>query len=156
MGMFDDMADFMLKSDVSSSNLYDYSYIRDRFSDFKYQYEQKNQGRDYSEDIYWITDKYLKSDKLAYLKFGVYWWAVKRILEQKGFSGYHGDVPEAIAERYVYKLKNGTVDDMATLIAGWEHKDEYNRTYLQGNREFTLPNGELYQLVDLEWELLNF
>lgn len=136
-------------------NLYDYQYLKDRYADFKHQFEKKNPNQNYDEAIYTITDTYLKSARCAYLRFGVYWWAVKRIMHKKGFAGYNEDVEGYIADTFVYRNEQNQVDELVTLIAGWEYKDQYNQQYLQGTRQFSLPNGDLYLLYDAEWELAN-
>ena len=56
----------------------DYEYLTDLFEDAKHAFSQHSPGKDYNKEIFVITDNFLKKEKLNYLKFGPYWWAVSR------------------------------------------------------------------------------
>lgn len=69
------------------------------------------------------TRKVLAKDAKSYLRFGPYWWAMKRILRAGGVSVGTYDEPIWAGE---YEMKNGdgTVNPEVTLLAGWEFADD--------------------------------
>lgn len=133
----------------------DYQYLKDKFEDIKHRFNQHSPNKVYEEEMFNITDRFLKRDKLNYLKFGPYWWAMKAMMFAHGFSEYQDSNADPVI-REAYTVRNPDtqeMDEKATFVAAWEFKDYYNQTYLQGNREFQLwDNGEIYSLVDEEWE----
>lgn len=132
----------------------DYEYLTDLFEDAKHAFSQHSPGKDYNKEIFVITDNFLKKEKLNYLKFGPYWWAVKAILAKKGFEGYNGDTEIVLRDAYTVKnLETQTMDALATLMAAWEFKDYYNANYFQGSRDFAIwEDGSPYSLYDIEFE----
>lgn len=114
-------------------------------------YNSKNED-DYHTAFFRITDKFLKQAPLNYLKFGPYWWAIKQILHNQGFSGYVGE-PDLLAQFYRYQDENGKTNPYTTLTAGWLFKDYYNANFFQGNRQFALwGDQDIYELFDPYWE----
>lgn len=71
-----------------------------------------------------------------YLEFGVYWFAVKKVI-QKYYPDAFGDYfDEEMVKEYSGKT------DAHTLVAAERFKDFYRETYFQGNREFTLEEDD--------------
>jgi hypothetical protein len=68
------------------------------------------------------TRKVLARDVKAYLRYGPYWWAMKRILRAGGVNVGTYDEPMWADE---YAIKDGdVVDPELTLLAGWEFGDD--------------------------------
>lgn len=132
----------------------DYEYLTDLFKDAKHTFSQHSPNKNYDEEIYTITDRFLKKERLNYLKFGPYWWAVKAILSAKGFAGYDGETEIILRDAYTVKNpETQAVDEHATLVAAWQFKDYYNGHYLQGSREFPIwEDGSFYSLYDIVFE----
>ena len=133
---------------------FDYDELMAKFHQVKKQYESQHPGSNYSEDIFAITDQYAKDEKLNYLKFGPYWWAVKYLLDKQGFKNYIlAEANRDVLNAYLCRDKAGNIDAFATLVAAWQFKDFYNSYYFQGNRDFDLwGTGETFCLVDRYWE----
>lgn len=93
------------------------------------------------------TRKVLAKDPRNYLRYGPYWWAMKRILRAGGVAVGTYDEPIWAAE---YEVKDGdTVDAELTLIAGWEFADDnmgnvgvLTREYELGGRTFVLHDPD--------------
>lgn len=132
----------------------DYNYLIDTFNDAKYRYSQHSPNKNYEEQIYLITDRFIKKEQLNYLKFGPYWWGVKAMLAARGFSGYDGEMEILLRDTYTVKNpETQEADDYATLVAAWQFKDHYNASYIQGSRDFPIwEDGSLYSLYDVEFE----
>lgn len=89
------------------------------------------------------TRKVLAKDAKAYLRYGPYWWAMKRILRAGGVAVGIYDEP-IWADEYEVK-EHGTVDPELTMIAGWEFADDnmgnvgvLTNEYELGGRTFVL------------------
>lgn len=68
------------------------------------------------------TRKVLAQDPRNYLRYGPYWWAMKRILHAGGVAVGTYDEPVWANE---YAVKDGeAVDPELTMIAGWEFGDD--------------------------------
>jgi hypothetical protein len=64
-------------------------------------------------------------DAGGYVKFGPYWYAVKRILNEKAEGRTFGQfTSEWMADEYSEKNQDGTVDDAKTLVAAWEFYED--------------------------------
>lgn len=89
----------------------------------------------------------VRGSKLAYLEFGPYWWAVKRILNANGFELGPTDNPY-VAERF-----NEATPEL-TLIAAWEAADWNRDEYFAGTRDFPLDDlsEEVVSLFDPDME----
>lgn len=71
-----------------------------------------------------------------YLEFGVYWFAVKQVI-QKYYPDAFGDYfNEEMVQEYSGKT------DAHTLVAAEKFKEMYRQTYFQGNRYFTLEEDD--------------
>ncbi|MEJ7804475.1 MAG: hypothetical protein WKG03_00935 [Telluria sp.] len=89
------------------------------------------------------TRKVLAKDAKAYLRYGPYWWAMKRILRAGGVSVGAYDEPVWADE---YAVKEGdAVSPELTLIAGWDFADDnignvgvLTNEYELGDRTFVL------------------
>lgn len=132
----------------------EYEYLVDKFKDFKAIYDEKGTNKDFNQEVFKITDTFLRQDPTHYIKFGPYWWAVKSIMQSLGFDGYNlVGADRDVLEAYSYRNDNGEVDNHATIVAAWLFKDYYNDTYIQGNRDYDLwANGDTFKLYDEEWE----
>ena len=68
------------------------------------------------------TRKVLAKAPTAYLRYGPYWWAMKRILRTGGLAVGTYDEPIWADE---YAIKDGdAVSPELTLLAGWEFADD--------------------------------
>jgi len=81
--------------------------------------------------------------KNGYLQYGMYWWAVKKILIKLDLI--HGDnIDEVIASVY----KGNT--DLETLVLAYEFSQFYNSHYFQGTFQFPVNATDVYTLFDEE------
>lgn len=99
------------------------------------------------EQVCASTLQRIKNMPLAYLEFGPYWWAVKRVLAKNGYNlGLEND--ETLLARFTL------ANDMLTLLAGWRCADEYREYYFHGTRSFLLDVDaeEDYTLYDSDME----
>jgi hypothetical protein len=69
------------------------------------------------------TRKVLARDRTNYLRYGPYWWAMKRILRANGVAVGMYDEPSWATE-YEVKGDDGNVSPELTLLAGWEFGDD--------------------------------
>lgn len=90
------------------------------------------------------TRKVLAKDQKNYLRYGPYWWAIKRILRAGGVSVGVYDEP-IWADEYEMKNGDGTVNAEVTLLAAWEFGDGnmgnfgvLTNEYTIGERTFVL------------------
>lgn len=80
----------------------------------------------------------------CYMEFGVYWFAVKDVLNRHGY--YYGDTDDE-EMRLEYQGKT----DAHTLVAAERFKDMYRKTYFIGTTRFTLEeDGREWVLNDPE------
>lgn len=66
------------------------------------------------------TDKLVRASHGNYLRFGPYWYAVKRILRKHGHD-YGKHEIKWLADEYTAKGTRGIVDQESTLLAAWEY-----------------------------------
>lgn len=90
------------------------------------------------------TSKVLAKDRRNYLRYGPYWWAMKRILHAGGLAVGTYDEPNW-ANEYAIKDESGAVSPELTLLAGWEFGDDniggvgvLTNEYDLGGRTFVL------------------
>ncbi|MFM0608657.1 hypothetical protein PQR05_29425 [Paraburkholderia sediminicola] len=79
------------------------------------------------------TVKVLLGDKKAYLRYGPYWWAVKRILVAND-AGVGTYMEPHWADEYA------AADDELTLIAAWEFADDAMGRFGVQTREYDLDD----------------
>jgi hypothetical protein len=77
------------------------------------------------------TTKILRDDRDAYLRFGPYWWAVKRVLRNNDIGVGEYDEP-MWADEYACEMPE------LTLIAAWEFADDAMGAYGVQTREYDL------------------
>jgi hypothetical protein len=53
-----------------------------------------------------------------YRRYGVYWWAVKRVLRDNGIDVGTFDC-DWLRDEYTIRTKSGVVDPESTLLAAW-------------------------------------
>jgi hypothetical protein len=90
------------------------------------------------------TAKTLLGDKRAYLRYGPYWWAVKRIL-----AANDAGVGEYMEPNWADEYK--AADDELTLIAAWEFADDAMGRFGVSRREYDL-DGTTFLLYDPDME----
>jgi hypothetical protein len=88
------------------------------------------------------TAKVLAKDRTSYLRYGPYWWAMKRILRAGGVAVGTYDEPQW-ADEYAIKGEDGTVSPELTLLAGWEFGDDNIGGVGVLTNEYELPTGTL-------------
>lgn len=86
------------------------------------------------------TAKRVRAHKLAYLEYGPYWWAVKRILNANGFDLGAADNAYWAAQFTITDPADGFESAELTLIAAWECADEIRATLFRGARDFALTD----------------
>ena len=88
----------------------------------------------------------------AYLRFGVYWWALKKVMADHELIPSSWSTDESTI-RYDYCGK----DELDTIILAFIYRDYYNENLFQGTREFNLNNnGDTHVLFDEDFELSDF
>ncbi|MCA8037043.1 hypothetical protein LGM46_29170 [Burkholderia arboris] len=96
------------------------------------------------------TRKVLAADRMNYLRYGPYWWAVKRVLRDEGLDiGEYDD--EAWANEYSQKTGEGEVDPARTLLAAWEFGDANIGQHGISTREYDI-DGIAFVLYDPDQE----
>lgn len=102
----------------------DLDYLIDKMADLQVQVG----GRELLPIFIEQTRKVLGKSPAAYLRYGPYWWAMKRILRAGGVSVGVYDEP-VWADDFAMMNGDGTVNAELTLLAGWEFADLQNGTY---------------------------
>jgi hypothetical protein len=88
------------------------------------------------------TRKVLGKSLTAYLRYGPYWWAMKRILRAGGLAVGTYDEP-TWADEYAIKGEDGAVSPELTLLAAWEFGDDNIGGVGVLTSEYELPAGTL-------------
>jgi len=79
-----------------------------------------------------------------YIRFGVYWWELKRILIEHGM--FNSEMPEK--DEVVRSIYSGS-NDLNSIILAYEFKTIYDKTFFQGVKEFIInDDGDKYLLHD--------
>lgn len=91
------------------------------------------------------TAKIVRKSPEAYLRFGPYWFAVKRILKAHGHDLGAFDVTW-LANEYSIKSTNGVIDQESTLLAAWEFADLMETTFHAPN-EWEI-DGRMWSVED--------
>lgn len=93
-----------------------------------------------------VVSRRLTQDRKRYLDYGPYWWALKDLMCQSGYS--LGDMRDpVIASHY-----RGTTAE-ETMIAADAYREIYLATYFLGTCDFHLSEGEpAYVLSDPDME----
>jgi len=90
----------------------------------------------------------IKSMPLAYLEFGVYWWALKAVMNANGYS--YGDESFPLLKNR-YSLSS----PMLTVYAAYKFAEESRATNFYGNRDYQLDDNDgdsIYTLYDKDME----
>ncbi len=91
------------------------------------------------------TVKIVQKSRDAYLRFGPYWFAVKRILKANGHD--FGDYEVTwLANEYTITSTSGRVDQESTLLAAWEFA-ELMGTAFQAPNEYEI-DGRMWSIED--------
>lgn len=86
------------------------------------------------------TRKVLLTDNRAYLRYGPYWWSMKRILRAGGVDVGENDEP-------IWANEYDCATPELTLLAAWEFADDAIGTYGVLTREYDL-DGITFLLWD--------
>lgn len=86
-----------------------------------------------------IADR-IKQYPYSYTEFGVYWFAVKDLLNRHGYDFGDNTDEEMLAE---YRGKT----DAHTLVAAERFKTFYRQNYFQGTVKFTLEDDDMREWV---------
>jgi hypothetical protein len=87
------------------------------------------------------TAKVLNHDRSAYLRYGPYWWAVKRVLRANDIGV--GETDEPIwADEYACETPE------LTLLAAWEFADDNMGQFGVQSNEYELDNDMTFLLYD--------
>ncbi len=92
------------------------------------------------------TAKILAAGKREYLRYGPYWWAVKRILTAHGVAVGEQQDP-MWADEFTVRGEDGAPDDALTLLAAWEFADDNMRSSGILTNEYDL-DGIAFVLYD--------
>ncbi|WP_175712242.1 hypothetical protein [Burkholderia ambifaria] len=96
------------------------------------------------------TRKVLAADRMNYLRYGPYWWAVKRVLRDEGLDIGEYD-EDAWANAYSEMMADGQVDAARTLLAAWEFGDANISQHGISTREYDI-DGIAFVLYDPDQE----
>jgi hypothetical protein len=92
------------------------------------------------------TRKVLAKDQNNYLRYGPYWWAIKRILRAGGVAVGTYDEPMWATE-YEMKGDDGSVSAEITLLAAWEFAEDNMGQFGVLTNEYEL-DGRTFVLFD--------
>ncbi len=92
------------------------------------------------------TRKVIARDTKNYLRYGPYWWAIKRILRNGGVNVGSYDEP-MWANEYEVRNDDGTVNPELTLLAAWEFGDDNIGRFGVQTNEYDL-DGITFLLFD--------
>jgi hypothetical protein len=124
-----------------------YKYKPEAVKELLAEWKSQIPGEDFLSVACKNTAKKLGADKKAYLAFGPYWWSVKRILSDAGYS--------VGSERHEFMDgKFSQESDELTMTAAWLCMEEIRREYFEGARDFTLTDDgeEVFSLFDADME----
>lgn len=97
------------------------------------------------------TRKVLAQNARAYLRYGPYWWAVKRVLRANDVD-VGGTYDEPMwADEYAVKGADGEVSAALTLLSAWEFGDDHIGRFGVTTREYDL-DGTTFLLFDQDQE----
>ncbi len=91
-------------------------------------------GRDPLETFVAQTAKVI-ARKGEYLRFGPYWFAVKRIMNTRS-GKFYGEATSWLADEYTEKNPNGTAAEARTLVAAWEFAEDLTSSGMPYPREY--------------------
>lgn len=127
-----------------------YRYDKDRIEAQRAELREAARPASLLERICASTYARIKADRLNYLEFGPYWWAVKRVLNA---NGYQLGVSDDAYMAGLYGAWDETPE--ITLICAWLAADEIRGSYFKGSRDITInhdvENG-VYSLFDADIE----
>lgn len=99
----------------------------------------------------------LRKNPKVYLEYGVYWWALKQLLNEQGFN-FGSETDSILAARYCVFDAKGDMDKERTIVAADEFATEYRATFFVGHCQFDLSgDGDedyRYSLFDEDMESL--
>lgn len=81
----------------------------------------------------------------AYLRFGPYWFAVKRVLKDCGHD-YGLYELSWMADEYAIRLSTGETDRASTLLAAWEFADGMDTAFI-ADSEYEI-DGRMWSVED--------
>lgn len=120
----------------------------------KSDYSAQHPNNTLDDDIFAVVYGYVKRRPDAFLSLGLYWWAVKDILQKRGFELAGVIESPALVDLYTVKNPDGTVHPQATMMAAFLFRDWYFENYMVGNRDFMINDdtGDMYTLADADFE----
>jgi len=131
------------------------AYIEEVYS--KYQEKLKAQGKTLLQVSPPIIAARLRKNPKVYLEYGVYWWALKHLLNEQGFN-FGSETDSILAARYCVFDAKGDMDKERTIVAADEFATEYRATFFVGHCQFDLSgDGDedyRYSLFDEDMERL--
>jgi hypothetical protein len=130
-------------------------YFIELYDSEKSEYNAKNPTKSLDEDIFTVVYGYVKRRPDGFLSLGMYWWAVKDILQKRGFElAGHVESP-ALVDLYSVKNPDDSVHPQATMVAAFGFRDWYFEHCFEGNRDFVINDdtGDVYTLTDDGFEL---
>lgn len=95
------------------------AYMKQRFNEVEAELGNKPMLETFVES----TRKIVEAKPDNYLRFGVYWWAVKRVLRNNGVDVGTYD-SDWLRDEYTITTQNGAIDQESTLLAAWIFAEE--------------------------------
>lgn len=127
-----------------TANKLDPAYLAERMAALQ---KQVGEGKPLLPIFVEQTRKVLARDPHAYLRYGPYWWSIKRILRDNGVDVGPTDEP-MWADEYAIAGDNGPA---LTLLAAWEFGDDNMGRFGVSTREYDL-DGVTFLLHDEDQE----
>lgn len=90
----------------------------------------------------------VKSMPLAYLEFGMYWWALKAVMNANGYN-YGNESFPLLENQY------GMSSPLLTVYAAYKFAEESRNNNFYGNRDYRLDDDgdNIYTLFDPDMEV---
>lgn len=136
--------------------LFDPQKIADLYLDFKLSYEARTGNEYNAETIGKICLSYLRDEPKAYLRFGVYYGAVLKALDNLGLmpAGVTNDEPPILIDAYTIPETDDISSEILTIIAAFEFKKYYNANLFQGSDTFyPFEDDTPYRLHNINMEM---
>lgn len=139
------MLNDFLNQSITLSQVFDADFIAEKTQLYKERLADKKPNEDFVKHgcgVFWYI---LSRDITEYRSFGVYWWALKKLLHQHGYN-VSGNIDADLARQHCGKT------DAETITACELFRDSVASRYIKGNSEYAI-NGAKYNLFDEEMEL---
>lgn len=131
---------------------FDPEFLQERTAQAKVTLKSLKGRDDFVQHACDVIKERLLKDNEAYLSYGPYWWALKKVLLANGFKEIGKTMDEPLAKEYCGK------SDEETIMAAESFREDYFTRYFAGNNSFELdPESDTpYWLHDPDCKSLKF